>query len=150
MTMGSDGVGGTADYNNFRYASENSDANATITKIKGKHEISAGFEWMKRYLNVGQPPAPAGSYLFDISLLPISRWRVRPVAAISPPLLIGMGSTPGSNESAELSQLHQRRLRCRIKPVLRGVHRGYVSRHTGSDHYGRLALGHLWRTQRAL
>jgi len=61
------GVGGTADYNNFVYASENSDANATITKIKGKHEISFGFEWMKRYLNVGQPPAAAGSYLFDVS-----------------------------------------------------------------------------------
>jgi Carboxypeptidase regulatory-like domain len=61
------GVGGTADYNNFVYASENSDANATITKIFGKHEISTGFEWMKRYLNVGQPPAPAGAYEFDIS-----------------------------------------------------------------------------------
>ncbi len=64
---GSDGVGGTADYNNFRYASENSDANAALTKIYGKHEISFGFEWMKRYLNVGQPPAPAGAYEFDIS-----------------------------------------------------------------------------------
>jgi hypothetical protein len=61
------GVGGTADYNIFKYASENSDANATITKIWGKHEFSTGFEWMKRYLNVGQPPAPAGAYEFDIS-----------------------------------------------------------------------------------
>ena len=33
---------------------------AAITKIHGKHEISFGFEWMKRYLNVGQPPRPAG------------------------------------------------------------------------------------------
>jgi Carboxypeptidase regulatory-like domain len=61
------GVGGTADYNLFRYASENSDANAAITKVHGKHTVSFGFEWMKRYLNVGQPPAPAGSYLFDLS-----------------------------------------------------------------------------------
>ncbi len=61
------GVGGTADYNNFVYASENSDANAAITKVHGKHEISTGFEWMKRYLNVGQPPAPAGAYSFDIT-----------------------------------------------------------------------------------
>ena len=60
-------VGGTADDNNFVYASMNSDANATITKVQGKHEISFGFEWMKRYLNVGQPPAPAGAYEFDIS-----------------------------------------------------------------------------------
>ena len=61
------GVGGTADFNNFVYASENNDVNATITKIRGKHAISAGFEWMKRYLNVGQPPAPAGAYAFDVS-----------------------------------------------------------------------------------
>jgi len=61
------GIGGTADYNTFVYASENSDANATITKIWGKHEFSTGFEWMKRYLNVGQPPAAAGFYAFDIT-----------------------------------------------------------------------------------
>ncbi|MGA2855761.1 MAG: carboxypeptidase regulatory-like domain-containing protein [Candidatus Sulfotelmatobacter sp.] len=58
------GVGGTADYNNFIDASENSDANVTLTKIHGKHEISTGFEWMKRYFNVGQPYAPAGTYSF--------------------------------------------------------------------------------------
>lgn len=61
------GVGGTADYNIFKYASENSDANASITKVMAKHELSFGFEWMKRYLNVGQPPAPAGAYEFDVS-----------------------------------------------------------------------------------
>jgi hypothetical protein len=64
---GIDGVGGTANYNTFIYASENSDANATLTKTFGNHEISAGFEYMKRFLNVGQPPAPSGSYSFDIS-----------------------------------------------------------------------------------
>ena len=61
------GVGGTANYNTFRYASENNDASASITKLLGKHEISAGFEYMKRFLNVGQPPAASGSYAFDIS-----------------------------------------------------------------------------------
>jgi Carboxypeptidase regulatory-like domain len=61
------GVGGTADYNTFVYASENSDASATLTKTFGRHTISTGFEYMKRFLNVGQPPAPSGSYLFDIS-----------------------------------------------------------------------------------
>ncbi len=61
------GIGGTANYNTFQYASENSDANVSMTKLKGKHEISAGFEYMKRFLNVGQPPAPSGSYAFDIS-----------------------------------------------------------------------------------
>ena len=33
----------------------------------GKHEISTGFEYMKRFLNVGQPPAASGAYGFDIS-----------------------------------------------------------------------------------
>jgi hypothetical protein len=92
------GVGGTADYNNFAYASENSDVNATITKVKAKHEMSFGFEWMKRYLNVGQPPAPAGAYGFDVSATDQS------VASVSggsdfASLLIGMGSQPGSESN---------------------------------------------------
>jgi len=97
------GVGGTADYNNFVYASENSDVNATITKIRGKHEISTGFEWMKRYLNVGQPPAPAGSYLFDITA---TDQQTSPASGIPvggsdyASTLIGMGTTPG-NESSD-------------------------------------------------
>ncbi len=92
------GVGGTADYNNFSYASENSDVNATITKIRGKHQISAGFEWMKRYLNVGQPPAPAGAYGFDVSATDQS------VASASggsdfASLLVGMGTQPGTESN---------------------------------------------------
>ena len=61
------GVGGTADYNTFQYASENSDVSVSLTKALGKHDINFGFEYMKRFLNVGQPPAPSGSYAFDIS-----------------------------------------------------------------------------------
>ncbi len=61
------GVGGTADYNTFQFASENSDANATFTKTFGKHVLSTGFEYMKRFMNVGQPPAASGAYAFDIS-----------------------------------------------------------------------------------
>jgi hypothetical protein len=93
------GVGGTADYNNFVYASENSDANAIITKIWGKHEISTGFEWMKRYLNVGQPPAPAGSYLFDITATDQSVASAVGGSDYAS-TLIGMGTTPG-NESSD-------------------------------------------------
>jgi len=55
---------GTANWNTFIYASENHDVNATLTKIWGKHEISAGAEFMKRFLNVGQRqrlPAPMSS-----------------------------------------------------------------------------------------
>ena len=92
------GVGGTADYNNFVYASENSDLNATVTKVHGKHEISVGFEWMKRYLNVGQPPAAAGSYGFDVSATD------QTVASVSggsdfASLLVGMGSQPGTESN---------------------------------------------------
>jgi hypothetical protein len=92
------GVGGTADYNNFVYASENSDVNATVTKVMGKHEFSFGFEWMKRYLNVGQPPAPAGEYCFDFSATdqqtsPASGMPVGGSDYAS--FLIGMGTAPG-------------------------------------------------------
>ncbi len=93
------GVGGTADYNNFVYASMNSDASAAITKIHGKHEFSFGFEWMKRYLNVGQPPAPAGSYLFDISATDQTVASANGGSDYAS-TLIGMGTTPG-NESSD-------------------------------------------------
>jgi hypothetical protein len=92
------GVGGTADYNNFVYASMNNDVNATVTKIWGKHQFSFGFEWMKRYLNVGQPPAAAGAYAFDVSATDQS------VASVSggsdfASLLIGMGEFPGNEQN---------------------------------------------------
>ena len=92
------GVGGTADYNNFVYASENSDLNATITKVHGKHEISAGFEYMKRYLNVGQPPAPAGAYGFDISATDQSVASAVDGSDFAS-LLVGMGSQPGTESN---------------------------------------------------
>src|SRR5271156_1425661 len=92
------GVGGTADFNNFSYASENSDANAAITKIRGKHEISTGFEWLKRYLNVGQPPAPAGSYAFDVSATDQSVASVVGGSDFAS-LLVGLGTVPGTEES---------------------------------------------------
>ena len=93
------GVGGTADYNLFVYASENSDANATINKVWGKHQISTGFEWMKRYLNVGQPPAPAGAYGFDRTA---TDQQTSPTSGVPvggsdfASILLGMGMSPGS------------------------------------------------------
>ncbi len=96
------GVGGTADYNLFVYASENSDANAAINKVWGKHEISTGFEWMKRYLNVGQPPAPAGAYGFDLSA---TDQQTSPASTIPvggsdfASILVGMGMSPASESN---------------------------------------------------
>jgi hypothetical protein len=89
------GVGGTANYNTFQYASENSDAIASITKAVGKHELTAGFEYMKRLLNVGQPIAPAGEYSFDISATDQSVSSAIGGSDFAS-LLIGMGEEPGS------------------------------------------------------
>jgi hypothetical protein len=97
--LGDDGVGGTANYNLFVYASENSDANAAINKIWGKHLIATGFEYMKRYLNVGQPPAPAGAYGFDLSA---TDQQTSPASGLPvggsdfASILVGMGMSPGS------------------------------------------------------
>lgn len=89
------GVGGTANYNTFVFASENSDASVNITKEFGKHEISTGFEYMKRFLNVGQPIAPAGSYAFDLSATD-QTVNTGGGGSDFASALIGMGTVPGS------------------------------------------------------
>jgi hypothetical protein len=92
------GIGGTADYNTFQYASENNDASASITKLKGKHEISTGFEYMKRFLNVGQPPAPSGSYLFDISATDQTVASATGGSDFAS-FLVGQGTVPGAESN---------------------------------------------------
>ncbi|HTW82059.1 MAG TPA: carboxypeptidase-like regulatory domain-containing protein [Terracidiphilus sp.] len=89
------GVGGTADSNIFQYASEDSDANAAVTKVWGKHQISTGAEWMKRFLNVGQPYAPAGSYAFDVSATDQTVSSVNGGSDFAS-ILVGQGTEPGS------------------------------------------------------
>jgi hypothetical protein len=84
----------------------NHDASATLTKVMGKHELSFGGEYMKRFLNVGQPPAPSGWYYFDISATdqqttPASGATVGGSDFAS--FLLGMGSIPG-NESVNFTQ----------------------------------------------
>jgi len=97
-SSGTEGVGGTANFNLFFYASENSDASAAITKVHGKHQISFGFEWMKRYLNVGQPPSPAGFYLFDISATDQSVASANGGSDYAS-ALVGLSSTPENEEN---------------------------------------------------
>lgn len=92
------GVGGTANWNTFIYASENNDFNATLTKTLGKHELDAGFEFMKRFLNVGQPAAPAGAYNFDISATDQSVSSAVGGSDFAS-LLVGMGSVPGNENT---------------------------------------------------
>jgi len=101
------GIGGTANYNTFIYASMNHDASATLTKVLGKHELTFGAEYMKRFLNVGQPPAPAGWYYFDISA---TDQQTSPAGGASPvggsdfaSFLLGQGTIPGS-ESVNFTQ----------------------------------------------
>jgi hypothetical protein len=89
------GIGGTANWDTFIYASENSDFSATLTKIMGKHELSAGFEYMKRFLNVGQPPAPSGAYAFDVSATDQSTADGGGGSDFAS-FLIGMGTAPGT------------------------------------------------------
>ncbi len=90
-------IGGTGNDNTFLYASENSDANATLTKIFGKHEISTGFEYQKKFLNVGQPPAPAGAYNFDNTATSSTTFAGDGSDFAS--FLIGVGSAPGGESS---------------------------------------------------
>ena len=98
-------VGGTADSDTFIYASMNHDISATLTKVVGKHELSMGAEYMKRFLNAGQPPAPAGAYNFDISATDQQASTSGATVGGSDfaSLLLGMGSYPG-NESGNFTQ----------------------------------------------
>ena len=87
-----DGLGGTANYNTLLFASMNHDANATLTKVVGKHELSMGAEYMKRLLNVGQPPSPSGSYAFDLTAT--SQTTANAVGGSDfASFLLGMGNT---------------------------------------------------------
>lgn len=88
------GVGGTANWDTFLFASENSDASASLTKVMGKHELSAGFEYMKRWMNVGQPPAPSGAYDFDLSATDQSTSNGGGGSDFAS-FLVGMGDEPG-------------------------------------------------------
>jgi len=95
-------VGGTAQENTVTAALENVDASATLTKIMGKHQISAGAEYMKRFLNIGQPPAPSGAYNFDMSATtdntsnPGSFPDGNPYGNDIASFLVGMGTAPGT------------------------------------------------------
>jgi hypothetical protein len=86
-------IGGTGNEDTFIFASENSDASATFTKVCGKHEISTGFEYQKKFMNIGQPPAPAGSYAFDNSATSSTTFAGDGSDFAS--FLLGMGAAPG-------------------------------------------------------
>ena len=128
------GVGGTANDNTFQYASENSDVNIALTKVVGKHSIDTGFEWLKRFLNVGQPIAPAGSYAFDYSATdqnhpgrrhPRRRQRLR--------LIPRRHGNRARNRVQQLPQLLQGPLCRRGQRLLRNLHSGHLEAHAGTS-----------------
>jgi hypothetical protein len=88
-SLGSGDVGGWY----FLYASENSDVSATWRTVLGKHEISAGAEFEKLFLNEGFPSASAGAYFFDNS--PTSSTTSAGDGYDFAAFLIGMGEPPG-------------------------------------------------------
>lgn len=77
----------------FLFASENSDASATWRTVVGKHEISAGAEYEKLFLNEGFPTAPGGAYYFDDSATSSTTFAGDGYDFAS--FLIGMGEPPG-------------------------------------------------------
>jgi hypothetical protein len=91
---GTASIGGTGNYDTFIYASENSDASATYTKTIGKHEINTGFEYQEKFMNVGQPPAPAGAYSFDNTATSSTTYAGDGSDFAS--FLLGIGEAPGS------------------------------------------------------
>jgi hypothetical protein len=86
-------IGGTNNWDTFIFASENSDASATYTTVAGKHELSFGFEYQKKFMNIGQPPFPSGEYGFDDSATSSTTFANDGSDFAS--FLIGMGQAPG-------------------------------------------------------
>ncbi len=87
-------VGGTGNWDTFLYASESSDASATYSKVFSKHELSVGFEYQKLFMNIGQPPSPAGAYSFDDTATSSVTYAGDGSDFAS--FLLGIGTSPGS------------------------------------------------------
>lgn len=101
------GIGGTCCFNTFVYASQNHDASATLSKVLGKHELSFGAEYMKRFLNVGQPPSSSGVYFVDVSATDQSTAASTAVGGSDfASFLLGIGTAPNteSNNQSNFTQ----------------------------------------------
>ena len=96
------GVGGTADGNILTDIPYQHDFIATINKTLGRHQISTGFEWMKRFMNDGQPNGANGAYTFDVSA---TDQQSSPSSGVTvggsdyASVLIGMGESTGDSGS---------------------------------------------------
>ncbi len=80
-------------YTTFLMASMVSDGSATLTTTKGRHSLSAGFEYQKQLMNEGQPIAPSGQYEFDNTATSSTTYAGD--GSDFAAFLLGMGSCPG-------------------------------------------------------
>jgi hypothetical protein len=85
---------GSNPYTTFQYVSENPfDIIASLSTIKGKHQLQAGVEIEKQFMNEGQPVAPSGSYTFDNTATSSTTFAGNGSDYAS--FLIGVGAYPG-------------------------------------------------------
>ncbi|MGH9543111.1 MAG: carboxypeptidase regulatory-like domain-containing protein [Terriglobales bacterium] len=89
---GSPSLGSPA-WTNFHFATQNHDFITALDMIRGRHTIKTGVEYEKQFMNVGQPVAPSGFYMFDGTASSSNTW-----AGDGDPfadLMMGMGGAPG-------------------------------------------------------
>jgi hypothetical protein len=84
---------GSEPWTTFHFASMVHDAIASLTAIKGKHDLSVGFEYQEQLMNDGQPIAPSGWYTFDNTAT--SSQTFNDDGSDFASFLLGMGQYPG-------------------------------------------------------
>lgn len=94
ITFGTTAGLGAQSYVVFQFASEISDAIASASGTKGKHQWNAGVEFQERFMNEGQPIAPSGQYSFDTTATDSRTYAGDGNEFAS--FIIGMGSAPGN------------------------------------------------------
>ncbi|MFZ0620114.1 MAG: TonB-dependent receptor [Candidatus Acidiferrales bacterium] len=55
---------GSPTFSFFKFATTNFDFSAILNTVKGRHQLSLGFDFQKFFMNVGQTLDPAGAYQF--------------------------------------------------------------------------------------
>lgn len=62
---GMNGFGSRVPTIGFQFISYNYNTIVALDKYAGKHSLKTGFEYRKSFINMGQPVAPSGQYIFD-------------------------------------------------------------------------------------
>lgn len=62
---GMNGFGSRVPTIGFQFISYNHNTSVAVEKHAGRHNLKAGFEYRKNFINMGQPVAPSGQYHFD-------------------------------------------------------------------------------------